>query len=91
MDKVRELDRLFRAEIEGFVHSWDESMEHRPFYDSKPDGSVVIDAWGEIMRHVIAHHIHHAGQLSVWAREVGKKPVSANVIGKGLMDKAVNG
>ncbi|WP_243840759.1 DinB family protein [Paenisporosarcina antarctica] len=24
------------------------------------------------MRHVIAHEIHHVGQMSVWAREIGK-------------------
>jgi uncharacterized damage-inducible protein DinB len=86
LEKVRKLDTAFRTEVEDFVRSWDVSMENRPLYDTKPDGSVVIDAWGEVMRHVIAHEIHHAGQLSIWAREVGKKPVSANVIGKGLID-----
>jgi uncharacterized damage-inducible protein DinB len=30
------------------------------------------------------HEIHHAGQLSVWAREIGIKPPSANVIQRGL-------
>jgi uncharacterized damage-inducible protein DinB len=38
------------------------------------------------MRHVIAHQIHHIGQLSIWSRELGKPPVSANVIGKGLIE-----
>ncbi|WP_053374507.1 DinB family protein [Paenibacillus sp. FJAT-27812] len=85
LKKVRQLDAEFHAEVEAFVRSWDVSMEKRPFYDERPDGSVVIDAWGEIMRHVIAHEIHHVGQLSVWARELGKKPVSSNLIGKGLM------
>lgn len=36
------------------------------------------------MRHVIAHEIHHVGQLSVWAREMGRQPVTANLIGRGL-------
>lgn len=71
-------------------YRWCEDVPEEELLRSRT-GGVVIDAWGEIMRHDIAHHIHHAGQLSVWAREVGKKPVSANVIGKGLMDKAVNG
>lgn len=85
LDKIRELDHRLRPEVEEFVDAWNESMEKRPFYDPQPDGNVVIDAWGEVMRHVIAHQIHHMGQLSVWAREVGKKPISANVIGKGLI------
>ncbi|GGH27151.1 DinB family protein [Paenibacillus segetis] len=85
LDKIRQLDEKYRTDIEGFVEAWDDSMEKRPFYDPQPDGSVAMDAWGEVMRHVIAHQIHHMGQLSVWAREIGKKPVSPNVIGKGLI------
>jgi uncharacterized damage-inducible protein DinB len=36
-------------------------METRPFYDPQLDGKLAIDAWGEVMRHVIAHEIHHIG------------------------------
>lgn len=40
--------------------------------------------FGEIMRHVIAHEIHHIGQISIWTREIGYEPVSANLIGRKL-------
>lgn len=33
------------------------------------------------MRHAIAHEIHHIGQLSIWARELGRKPVSVTLSG----------
>ena len=85
LEEVRSLDNQFRTEVKEFVEAWHESMEKRPFLDPQPDGSIAIDTWGEVMRHVIAHQIHHMGQLSIWAREVGRKPVSANVIGKGLI------
>ncbi|MFC4102696.1 DinB family protein [Paenibacillus xanthanilyticus] len=85
LEKVRRLDKQFRPEVEAFIYAWNESLEKRPFYDPQPDGTVAVDAWGEIIRHVIAHQIHHVGQLSVWAREIDQKPVSANVIGKGLI------
>jgi uncharacterized damage-inducible protein DinB len=87
LERVRQLDAEFRPEVEDFVKAWDESMEYRLFHDRRADGSVDIDTWGEVMRHVIAHQIHHMGQLSVWAREIGMKPVSANVIGRNLMNK----
>ncbi|MNC36275.1 DinB family protein [compost metagenome] len=86
LEKVRELDARFRPEVESFVLNWNEGLERNIFVDIQKDGSEVTDAWGEIMRHVIAHEIHHIGQLSVWAREVGKQPPSANLIGKGLAD-----
>ena len=65
-------------------------MEHNLLQSTMPDGRIVTDAWGEIMRHIIAHEIHHIGQLSVWAREIGKKPVSASAIGRGLMPHKID-
>lgn len=84
LDRVRKLDAQFRPEVEEFVHNWNAELEDRLFDDLRPDGSSETFSWGEIMRHIIAHEIHHAGQLSVWSRELGKKPVSANVIGRGF-------
>lgn len=83
--KVRELDALLHPEVEEFVNKWDVSMEKNILQDTMPDGRIVIDTWGEIIRHVIAHEIHHIGQISIWSREIGKKPISANLIGRGLV------
>jgi uncharacterized damage-inducible protein DinB len=41
---------------------------------------------GEVLRHIIAHEIHHIGQLSVWSRELGLQPVTANLIGGNLLN-----
>lgn len=65
-------------------------MENNLFYDTLPNGSIVTDTWGEVIRHTIAHEIHHIGQLSIRARELGKKPVSANLIGRGLASNRIN-
>ncbi|MNP09720.1 DinB family protein [compost metagenome] len=78
------LQSTFKQEVEAFINTWEVSMESRVLYDPQPDGSIATDTWGEVVRHVIAHEIHHIGQLSIWAREVGKPPISANVIGRGL-------
>ncbi|WP_151734872.1 DinB family protein [Paenibacillus tengchongensis] len=87
LQSVRALDARFRPEVEAFVLSWHEGLERNIFTDIRPsDGAEVTEYWGEIMRHMIAHEIHHIGQLSVWSRELGKQPPSANLIGKGLMD-----
>lgn len=68
LERVKELDVLFKKEVEEFVLSWNHQMEHNEVRETSQDG----------------HEIHHIGQLSVWSRELGKKPVSANLIGKGL-------
>lgn len=84
LEQVKQLDREYKKEVKEFVQAWDSDCEHLLFHDWKPGGIASTDKWGEIMRHVIAHEIHYIGQLSVWAREIGKQPVSANLIGKGL-------
>lgn len=85
LKQVRELDAKFKPEVEEFVLSWENSMENRILQDTRHDGRIDTDTWGEVMRHVIAHEIHHIGQLSVWSRELEKKPVSANLLGRGLI------
>ncbi|MEH7382169.1 DinB family protein [Bacillus sp. JJ1533] len=90
LNRIRELDAKFHHEVENFVNNWDANLENRLFYDTLPDGKVTTDTWGEIMRHIIAHEIHHMGQLSIWAREIGKKPISANVIGRRLSTTSNN-
>ncbi|MCX3307251.1 DinB family protein [Bacillus sp. NEAU-CP5] len=48
----------------------------------KPDWMDQTFPKEDILRHILAHEIHHMGQLSVWAREIGIEPVSANVISR---------
>jgi uncharacterized damage-inducible protein DinB len=80
LELVRKLSDSFHTEVEAFLQTWTNDM----------DGLVVTDPWGreftqgEILRHVIAHEIHHVGQLSVWSRELGLAPVSPNFINRGI-------
>ncbi|WP_305960325.1 DinB family protein [Bacillus safensis] len=79
--KVKTLSTTLRHEIVEFLKS---------HLDEKQDRIVTVP-WdedeytkNEILHHIIAHEIHHIGQLSVWAREKELTPVSANFIGRKL-------
>lgn len=79
--KVKTLSTTLRHEIVEFLKS---------HLDGKQDRIVTVP-WdkgeytkNEILHHIIAHEIHHIGQLSVWAREKKLTPVSANFIGRKL-------
>jgi uncharacterized damage-inducible protein DinB len=84
LDQVRDLSSAFQNEIIQFLDAWTSEMENRMLIVPGKDGKLREFTYGEVLRHVIAHEIHHIGQLSVWARELGKVPVSANFIGRGL-------
>ena len=79
--KVKALSNTLRYELVEFLKS---------HLDDGQDGFVTVP-WdedeytkNEILHHIIAHEIHHIGQLPVWAREMELTPVSANFIGRKL-------
>lgn len=80
--QVKALAAQWREELRDFIEAWTDDWEREPVRVAWSDKEY---AKGEIMRHVIAHEIHHMGQLSIWARELGYTPVSANFIGRNLV------
>jgi uncharacterized damage-inducible protein DinB len=86
LEKVIALSNKYHKEIEPFVMSWTNEMESRTITITNSEGQSTTLKHGEIMRHIIAHEIHHVGQLSVWARELGREPVAAGLIFRGLFE-----
>jgi DNA phosphorothioation-dependent restriction protein DptG len=82
LELVQNLSNDYRGGIKEFLNSWSSDMEYK---ELTVPWSGEIFYYGEVLRHVIAHEIHHVGQLSVWAKKLGIKPVSANFIERGLM------
>lgn len=81
LQQVKELSDSWLKETQAFLNTWSSDYENETV--SVPWTEAPFTK-GEILHHVIAHEIHHMGQLSIWARELGLQPISANVIGRGL-------
>lgn len=81
LEKVIGLSEQYRMEIEPFLKTFIDENNGKIVRVAWDEGEFSID---EIIHHVIAHEIHHIGQLSVWSREVGLNPVHANFIGRKL-------
>lgn len=72
------------AQLRPFVEeNRDETQQ--VIFESKDRSVRMVCTHGEVLRHMIVHEVHHIGQLSVWAREISKEPISANFIGESLM------
>jgi uncharacterized damage-inducible protein DinB len=96
LQKVRNLSSQYHEKVKPFVTAWTNDMDSRRFSESdferEPIGPrdaairrrVIECPHGELIRHTLVHEVHHIGQLSIWAREIGKEPVSANLRGRGL-------
>lgn len=85
LQRVMDLSASARPTVEAFVAAWRPETDGRVVSGVYEDGRPYRFVLGEGLRHVIAHEIHHIGQLSVWSRELGRAPVSANLVGRNLM------
>ncbi|WP_410982581.1 DinB family protein [Bacillus cereus] len=84
LEKVKELSDSLKNKMETFSQAWSNDLENKVLTASWTNETFK---YGEIVRHVIAHEIHHIGQLSIWARDLNLQPVSANLIRRGLMEQ----
>ena len=83
LDHVVSLSLKLHPIVNDFVSNWTDEQERQTVTVTLA-GETQTFMRGEVLRHIIAHEIHHVGQLSVWARELGREPVSANLIQRGL-------
>lgn len=81
LPKIREYSVRCHEEIVPLITRWCHS-DYDTMTEQTPDREEPGPSLGDVLRHMIAHEIHHAGQLSVWAREIGRSPVSPDFIGR---------
>ena len=82
VEKLRNLSNEIRCQVKPFLEDWTSELEDKTISVHWNPGDVFT--YGEVVRHVVAHEIHHIGQLSVWSREIGLQSVSANLISRKL-------
>lgn len=87
LGKIKELSNNFGEEVQTFIKGWEDTQEQRILHLTGNNGNEIRCTYGETLRHIIAHEIHHIGQLSIWIREIGLTPVSSNFIHRGIMLK----
>lgn len=81
INKLKKLSDTLRLELESFLDRLEEINLEEKVKASWQEDEYIAE---NVMNHVLVHEIHHIGQLSVWARELNKKPVLANLIGREL-------
>ncbi|MGM0898087.1 MAG: DinB family protein [Bacillota bacterium] len=68
-----------------FLESFSKQDPAQTLELKRKDGSVKLLSHEKVLKHIIAHEIHHIGQLSVWSRDMGIKPVSSDLIFRELI------
>ncbi len=80
LDEVIGFSGMTRQQTEAFLSLWTPAYEMKEFNMTSKSGKTYSFSYKKVVQHVLTHEIHHIGQLSVWAREIGVKPISSDLI-----------
>jgi uncharacterized damage-inducible protein DinB len=81
---VQFLSNLTKPVTQSFIKSYTSEAEDRILVGKSKNGTTKSFSYDKIISHISSHEIHHIGQLSVWSREIGLKPVSSDLIFRDL-------
>lgn len=80
LQEVKEFSQSTKSLTQKFLFTWEKELEEKLLYITRKDRTVLSFTYGKIIRHLISHEIHHIGQLSIWSRQIGLKPVNSDLI-----------
>lgn len=69
-----------KSHTESFIEQLPSQYENNVIEVKRRDGTILHFTQKKILAHMVTHEIHHIGQLSIWARELGFKPISSDLI-----------
>lgn len=63
-----------------FIQKWISNQDNQVLKITNKKGITYSFSYDKILHHIISHETHHIGQLSIWSREIGIKPVSSDIL-----------
>ena len=80
LDEVKEFSRTTREITKEFFMDWTDQKDAEILEINSKNGRIFTFPYRKVLNHIISHEIHHIGQLSIWARELDKKPVNCDLL-----------
>ena len=85
LNDVKNFSNLTKPVTQNFLTSFTSETEDKILVVKRKNGITKSISYDKIIKHIASHEIHHIGQLSVWSREIGLKPVSSDLIFRDLL------
>lgn len=81
LDEVKSYDRLTRQRTTLFLLELESTRgDNRILEIQKRNGDILKFSFEKVLSHIVIHEIHHIGQLSIWARQIGLEPVNSDLL-----------
>lgn len=84
LEDVKVFSNLTKSVTLNFIQSHISEAEDKTLVVRSKNGTTKLLSFDKIISHIISHEIHHIGQLSIWSRELGLKPISSDLIFRDL-------
>lgn len=84
LNEVIEFSNMTRTNTLSFLQSYSNETGKKTLEMNSKNGTAYSFSFDKIILHVITHEVHHIGQLSIWSREIGIKPISSDLLFKQL-------
>lgn len=80
LNDVKTFSHLTKPVTLNFIKSFNMEDNEKVLVLKRKDGSANSLSYDKVLRHIFTHEIHHIGQISVWFRDIGLKPVSSDLV-----------
>ncbi|SOC42663.1 DinB family protein [Ureibacillus acetophenoni] len=74
-NEIKEKTRLFLLEFRNKENAKDQVLKI-----NRKEKEPYRFPYEKVLLHICMHEVHHIGQLSIWARELNRKPVSSDIL-----------
>jgi len=85
LNDVQTFSDLTKPVTLNFIKSYKREGNEKVLVLKRKDGSTKSLPYDKVLGHIFTHEIHHIGQISVWSRDIGLKPVSSDLIFRDLV------
>lgn len=63
-----------------FLDEYKKDLNDKLLIIDKVNGDKLTFPYQKVLYHIITHEVHHIGQLSIWARDLGIAPVNSDLL-----------
>ncbi|MEL3971421.1 DinB family protein [Rossellomorea oryzaecorticis] len=80
LEEIIVFSNEIKKNTQQFLHTIEADLNEKILSVTTRKGVSYDFPYHKVLLHIVTHEVHHMGQLSVWAREIDKKPVSSDLI-----------
>lgn len=82
LNDIKEYSDFVKSQTQLFIRHLPVEYENHAVEIKRKNGTILNFTQEKILLHMITHEVHHVGQLSIWSRELGLKPISSDLIAR---------